>query len=515
MMTIMKRFRKWLAEWLIGGVSPFAVVAAEKSDDGLQISAAAMWEANRSGKPIPTPALIFTMPKPMPGSVPSSGLALDNDLVPACDVPAYAAAANFAMNEAFHEGLFFLGYNYLAELAQRGEYRRMAEIRAEHATRKWIELKGPKERVEAIGKRLDELGVKDLFREALEKDAQFGRMQIFLDFGDFDNEAEIFTPLKIDPVKINPARPLLRLRTLEPMWSYPAAYRTSNPLAPDFYKPPAWYVYGKTVSDTRLLTFVGRPVPDLLKPLYAFGGLSLTQMAKPYVDNWLRARQSCSDLLNAFSVMVLKTNLASILGGQSGDDVFARVDIFNRMRDNRGTFAIDKDSEEFENISAPLSGTEKLQAQSQEQMSSISGIPLVILLGVTPSGLNASSDGEIRSFYADIKANEQERTMGPNVKTVIDVVQLSLFGDIDERVTFEWPSLWETSRMENAEAEKVEAETDAIYVTMGALGNDEVRENLAAHDDNRYAGIDLSGPPPVVEEEEEENDKTDPEPTGS
>ncbi|MGF6605041.1 hypothetical protein P3T23_009802, partial [Paraburkholderia sp. GAS448] len=48
----------------------------------------------------------------------------------------------------------------------------------------------------------------------------------------------------------------------------------------------------------------------MLKPAYAFGCLSLSQIAKPYVDNWLRTRQSVSDLLHSFSTMVLKTNLA-------------------------------------------------------------------------------------------------------------------------------------------------------------------------------------------------------------
>lgn len=52
-------------------------------------------------------------------------------------------------------------------------------------------------------------------------------------------------------------------------------------------------------------------VLDILKPTYNFGGLSLAQMTKPYVDNWLRTRQSVSDQINAFSVVALSTNMVS------------------------------------------------------------------------------------------------------------------------------------------------------------------------------------------------------------
>ncbi|WP_198327721.1 hypothetical protein [Mesorhizobium sp. WSM1497] len=36
-----------------------------------------------------------------------------------------------------------------------------------------------------------------------------------------------------------------------------------------------------------------------MKPTYSFGGLSLSQMVKPYVDNWLETRQSVNDIISA------------------------------------------------------------------------------------------------------------------------------------------------------------------------------------------------------------------------
>jgi hypothetical protein len=244
-----------------------------------------------------------------------------------------------------------------------------------------------------------------------------------------------------------------------------------------------------------MLTFVGREVPDMLKPAYAFGGLSMTQMSKPYVDNWLRTRQSVSDMVHSFSCMVLATNGDSLLAGGDGSDVFARVDMFNNTRDNRGCMVIDKDSEELTNVAVPISGLDRLQAQAQEQLSSVSGIPLVILLGVTPSGLNASSDGEVRSFYAAVKAY-QEKTFRPNLARLLDIVQLSLFGAIDQSIKFEFEDLWEMSDKDKADIRKSDAEADVGYINAGVIDPEEARERLRDDETSLYHGVDLTAPAP-------------------
>ncbi|WP_163505183.1 anti-CBASS protein Acb1 family protein, partial [Escherichia coli] len=73
------------------------------------------------------------------------------------------------------------------------------------------------------------------------------------------------------------------------------------PLAADYYKPQSWYVMGKEVHASRFLSFVSRPVPDVLKAAYNFGGLSLSQIAEPYVDNWIRTRDSVGDMVHSYS----------------------------------------------------------------------------------------------------------------------------------------------------------------------------------------------------------------------
>jgi phage-related protein (TIGR01555 family) len=343
--------------------------------------------------------------------------------------------------------------------------------------------------------------VQSAFCKAAEHDGFFGRSQIYLDMG-VDTEKskpELATALVDSPTKVKKGS-LKRLTVVEPMWTYPNTYNAFNPLDVTFFKPKSWFVMGTEVHASRLLTFVSREVPDMIKPSYAFGGLSLTQLAKPYVDNWLRTRQSVSDMVHSYSVSGLKTNLSATLNGGGGDEMFARAQMFNQARDNRGVMMIDKDTEEFFNISTPLSGLDKLQAQSQEQMASVTGIPLVVLLGITPSGLNASSEGELQTFYSWVEA-QQEALFTDNLSRILNVIQLSLFGEIDPEIGFAFEPLWSLGEDALATVRKTEAETDAILITEGVITPQESRTRLAAQEDSPYAALDLSADINPPEEE--------------
>src|SRR5437868_6759506 len=140
-------------------------------------------------------------------------------------------------------------------------------------------------------------------------------------------------------------------------------------------------------------------------------------------------------------------------------------------------------------------------AQSQEQMSCVTGIPLVVLLGITPQGLNASSEGEIRVFY-DWIHSYQEALFRDHLQTVIELVQLSLWGEIDDEITFVFKPLWSMTEKEMSEIDKHEAEADQIRIDSGVLDPAEVRKAVAAKPGSRYADINVADvpEPPAPEE---------------
>lgn len=508
--------------------------------------ASARRRTTRTGSVPPAELNPFQLPKFPKAAVPATAtLAQDSDLAAIASYGTTewaASAAGYAYNSAFFEGVTFLGYTYLAQLAQRPEYRKISERIATDMTRKWIKLKASSasatasktkssdahkdgaEDPEAAGRQaaqevkkstvdqekaakikiieneMKRLKVRDRFREVAEQDGFFGRSHLYVRLAkdEAGGREELQTSIgdgrsAATKMKVSPKNPVIELRTVEPVWCYPMGYNATDPLSTEWYNPQLWNVMGKMIHRSRIMPFVGREVPDMLKPAYAFGGLALTQMAKPYVDNWLRTRQSVSDLVHAFSVNGLKCDMSQNLAPE-GNQLFARLDLFNLLRDNRGVFAIDKNAEEFFQFNTPLGTLDKLQAQAQEQMASVVNIPLIVLLGITPTGLNASSEGEIRVYYDWIEAF-QEKLFSDALTTIIDFIQLSKFGKIDPEIVFEFEPLWSMTRKEQAEVDKFEAEADQVRIDSGVIHPIEARQRLASDAGSPYESLDVDDVP--------------------
>lgn len=430
----------------------------------------------------------------------------------AMDSTPYEYLNSFGFNLGYQA---FPGYPRLSQLALLPEYRKMVAIIAEEMTRKWITLRcvgdnDKTDRLDKLDAELLRLNARDVFRTAAENDGYFGRGQIYIEMKSpagslaSTDSTELNTALFLDPAKV-PKGSLVSLRSIEPVWTYPTTYNADNPLSPTFYKPDGWYVMAQKVHSTRLLTFISRPVPDMLKAAYNFGGLSLIQVAEPYVNNWLRTRDSVGDMVHMFSTSGILTDMTAVLAGDSGQGLLDRLGLFSQLRDNKGVLALDKAAEEFFQFNTPLSGLDALQAQAQEQMASISSIPLVKLLGVTPSGLNASSDGEIRVFYDGIHAAQENLFRAP-LKRILDLAQLSLFGDIDPDIDFKFEPLYQLSELDQANVHKLEADTDAVLIASNVISTDEARERVAADPDSPYQSLDLNA---EIENDQDDDDPTD------
>jgi uncharacterized protein len=399
---------------------------------------------------------------------------------------------------AFFDGSVegFPGYTQLSFLATRAEYRAMAGALSTELTREWITLNSSetggdatKDKVTKLTKKLEEIGLQQVIQRAAEHDALFGRAQIFIDIKGQENKRAL--PLKVSPKTIAKDS-FLGVKTVEAIWTTPVSYNAMDPAAKDFYKPSAWFMLGQRVHSDRLLTIITRPLPDMLKPAFNFGGMSLSQLAEPYVNNWLRTRQSVADIINNFSITALKTSMDEVLtDGEDGDDLFKRAALFTATRSNKGLMILDKEREDLVQINAPLGGLHELQAQVQEHMCAVSRLPAIILTGISPGGLNASSDSEIKTFYDWISAQQEAYWRAP-IETILQILQLSMYGAIDPDITFSFDPLFQMSEKELSEIRTADATAAQTYVGMGAVAAEEVREKLARDPESGFQGLDLS-----------------------
>jgi phage-related protein (TIGR01555 family) len=448
------------------------------------------------------PKIVLTLPALPDGVIPKnedgSTLAMDS---------AGGYMQNYAGSLAFSQG--FIGYPLLSDLAQVSEYRAVAETTAAEMIREWIEVKSvgsddATDRIKVINDELDRHKVRDILRAAIQTDHFFGRSQIFIDIK--GQEGTRANPLILNSATVKKGA-LRGFKNIEPMWTSPAAYNSTDPTAADFFAPRKWYVLGKEVDSSRLITIVMRPVPDLLKAAYNFGGISMTQLMRPYVERWLRTADAVSELIHSFSLTGIATDMSNILSGRDMDDLMARAQMFTTLRDNRGLMITDKSTEEFFQFNTPLSGLDALQAQSQEQMAAPSHTPLVKLLGITPTGLNANSEGEISVYYDHI-SSLQEAVLREPLDKIIQLIQLDQFGDVDKSITFDFVPLKQLNGTELAAVRKSDADCDAIYIEKGVVSGDEVRTRLAADPESGFTNLKTDNVPafPDGENNEDLND---------
>ena len=154
--------------------------------------------------------------------------------------------------------------------------------------------------------------------------------------------------------------------------------------------------------------------------------------------------------------------------------------VLEKYRNNDSVYVCDKESEDVTNIQSAISGCTDIVRQSLELIACINRTPAVKLLGISPSGFNATGESDLKNYY-DYISSKQELYRDV-INECIKCIQLAEFGYIDESVKFDFVNI-------NDENEGVKITNFANKVN--ALGSmldrqvitaNEVREIIKADD---------------------------------
>jgi phage-related protein (TIGR01555 family) len=128
-------------------------------------------------------------------------------------------------------------------------------------------------------------------------------------------------------------------------------------------------------------------------------------------------------------------------------------------------------SEDVGHLDASLSGIAELLDRYPYRVAAAARIPMTRLYGMSPGGMNATGESDIRLYYDMVDGAIIEPHVVPCVRWVADLVMRSARGPTDgalpERWTVQALPLWEASEHEQATVKKVQADTDAIYLDRG------------------------------------------------
>lgn len=381
----------------------------------------------------------------------------------------------------------FMGYGALMNVAQNGMIRACVQTVADDITKKWIAIVGgeeeDKERVDTLTDLIKQYRLQAVFHEAVTMVGYYGGAFLFIDTGASDDDLALPLAVTENSAELN-SDTELSFRVVDPCNVTPCQYNCDNPLAADYMKPRMWYVLGRRVHASRLLALYDNEPPTLLKPAYNFLGIPRAQILWDYVMHWNEARTYTNDLLKKISLLVVKTDTDQIFAMQDGIRMFdLKVAALQRFRDNNSIYVCDKEREDVSNVQTSLAGATDIVRQSLENVAAINRTPAVKLLGISPSGFNATGESDITNYYDHIRS--QQELYRRHIERCINVIQLVHYGNIDPTVTFEFEEL-------SAENDNTKATTAATRMQMllaaqqnQVLSAQEVRD--AIRNDKLYA----------------------------
>ena len=336
----------------------------------------------------------------------------------------------------------FIGYGALQQVAQQGLIRACIQTVADDMTRMWIELKGgddtDSDKLNHLKDLIDnKYNLREVFHRAFVTTGYMGGAFVYVKT---DSE-KIELPLVYSDISAELKKGKnIKFIVIDPVNTSPMEYNCTNPLEDDYMKPRRWIVLGHEVHSSRMLAVIDNEPPTLLKPNYNFLGIPQSQILWDYVMHFNQCRINAQNLLKKISLLVVQTDMDSILSSQDGVAAFdSRMNFLARYRDNDSVFVCDKTEEAVSNVQTTISGCTDVVRQALEMVAAINRTPAVKLLGISPSGFNATGESDIRNYYDYVHSKQELHH--EQLQRCIEAIQLVEYGFIDKSIGFEFVNL--------------------------------------------------------------------------
>ena len=135
----------------------------------------------------------------------------------------------------------------------------------------------------------------------------------------------------------------------------------------------------------------------------------------------------------------------------------AKMLALSRYRNNDSVVVCDRNAEDIKNITLTISGVTDIVRQQLEFIAAINRTPAVKLLGISPSGFNATGESDIRNYYDHVMSKQE--LLRDGIQKILDIIQLTTTGTIDQSISFEFNAL-------GADDDQADVQTAAARVNM-------------------------------------------------
>lgn len=260
-----------------------------------------------------------------------------------------------------------------------------------------------------------------------------------------------------------------------------------DPMNDEFFGLPQTYrvtprrgATNMVVHRSRMLLFGGAHTSDEERD--RLGGWdhsvinAVYQVLRQFDNVWAAAEHLMSDASQG--VFKIQGLMSMIAGGQK-DVLQTRMQLVDMSRSVARALLLDADGgEEFMRQNSSFTDAQNMLEKFMMRLASATDIPVTILMGRSPAGMNATGDADFRWFYDTIRT-AQENELKPELSKLVRILFLSKEGPTKgvEPDTWEvkFKPLWQPTPNEEADLRKTQAEIDKIYATdIGAVLPEEI-----------------------------------------
>ena len=389
----------------------------------------------------------------------------------------------------------FIGYQTAALISQHWLVSKCCLMPAEDAARNGYETT-VNDGTEVLPEVLDEIRKADEHFKVNEKLVEFIQMgRVFgirialfeMDVPDPDDY--YFKPFNPDGVTPGSYRGISQV---DPYWITPEldGEAASNPMSMHFYEPTWWRISGRRIHRTHLIIYRTEGVPDILKPTYVYGGISIPQKIYERVYAAERTANEAPQLAMTKRTDVINVDMSAAAASEGG---FAKKMInYAQQRDNYGikTLGLNEKMQQFDTSLADLDAVIMTQYQL---VAAAANVPSVKLMGTSPKGFNTTGEFE-ESNYHEALESIQAHGMTPLVARhhllLIRSEIAPKYGVAPFSTTICWNSLDAMTAKELAELNKLEAETGQLLINSGAIDGQDERNRVINDPESGYTGLD-------------------------
>ena len=232
------------------------------------------------------------------------------------------------------------------------------------------------------------------------------------------------------------------------------------------------------VHETRVIKFDGA-ITNFLKRRQLLGwSLSLLQAPYDVMRQFDMSFQSVSALMADISQAVMKINGLSQLISRDQKSLQTRMKMVDMGRSSSRMLYIDAENEAFERTATPLTGVSDVLEMLMLRLAAAAEMPVAILFGREPSGLNATGDADFRRFY-DVIAGEQVEVVDPKLRRLYTLIFAAKDGPTKgvvpaKGLEFIWHKLYAPSEVEQSTIRYNMAQADDLYINNNTLLPEEV-----------------------------------------